>query len=329
MVMKRIMTGKTPVPACSLVIRAYNEGKHIGRLFDGIAQQTMQDVEIIVVDSGSSDETIKIAEQHKSNVVKIQPEQFSFGRSLNLGISHANADLIVIVSAHVYPIYPDWLENLLDPFKNPKIALTYGKQRGNTTSRFSEQQILRRWYPEGSQLYQTHPFCNNANAAIRKSLWQEHPYDESLSGLEDLAWARWAIGAGYNLAYIAEAEVIHVHDENPTEVFNRYRREAMAFKKIFPHEQFKLGDFFRLATSNILSDIWQATRQKISLSNFLSIGWFRLMQFWGTYQGYRQSGPLTERLRRTFYYPHRVDHRDQSTTRDVQPIHYNDTDLNE
>lgn len=322
------MTGNNLAPACTLVIRAYNEGEHIGRLFDGISQQTVKNIEVIVVDSGSSDETIEIAEQHKANIVKIQPEQFSFGRSLNLGISHTNANLVVIVSAHVYPIYPDWLENLLAPFGNPKVALTYGKQRGNTTSRFSEQQILRHWYPESSQLNQTNSFCNNANAAIRKSLWQEHPYDESLSGLEDIAWARWAIKAGYHLAYIAEAEVIHVHHESPTEVFNRYRREAMAYKNIFPNEQFRLGDLFRLVTSNIMSDVWQATRLKTSLPNFLSIVWFRFMQFWGTYQGYRQSGPLTNRLRKTFYYPHHGYHHDQSVTRDVQPIHYNDTDLN-
>ena len=45
---------------CSIVIRAYNEEKHIGRLLEGIKQQTLKDVEIILVDSGSTDRTLAI-----------------------------------------------------------------------------------------------------------------------------------------------------------------------------------------------------------------------------------------------------------------------------
>ncbi|GAH47413.1 unnamed protein product, partial [marine sediment metagenome] len=46
---------------CSIVIRSYNEEKHIGRLLDGIVQQNIQDPEIILIDSGSTDATTIIA----------------------------------------------------------------------------------------------------------------------------------------------------------------------------------------------------------------------------------------------------------------------------
>ncbi|HPO57683.1 MAG TPA: glycosyltransferase family A protein, partial [Anaerolineaceae bacterium] len=100
-------------PACSIVIRAYNEEKHIGRLLDGIMQQTVKDVQIILVDSGSTDATMAIARRYPVEVVTIRPQEFTFGRSLNLGISHARAEVVVMASAHVYPVYPDWLERLL------------------------------------------------------------------------------------------------------------------------------------------------------------------------------------------------------------------------
>jgi rhamnosyltransferase len=102
---------------------------------------------------------------------------------------------------------------------------------------------------------------------------------------------------------VAEAEIIHVHHETPRAVYNRYRREAMAFKRIFPESRFSLYDFFRLTVFNIISDLWHAFQQRVLLKNMRSIFWFRLMQFWGTYRGYRESGPLTEQLRQTFYYP--------------------------
>jgi len=308
---------------CSIVIRAYNEEKHITRLFEGIQMQTVGDVEVILVDSGSTDSTVAIAQEHRAKVVHIQPQEFTFGRSLNIGIRSASRELLVIASAHVYPIYPDWLERLLEPFKDPQVALAYGRQRGAETTRFSEHQIFARWFPEHSDLRQTHPFCNNANAAIRRPLWEQHPYDETLTGLEDLAWASWATREGHALAYVAEAEIAHVHDETPHGVFNRYRREAMAFKRLYPEAHFSLYDCLRLAGGNMSSDLWHAGRERVWSRSFVSIIWFRWMQFWGTYQGYRESGPLTWQLRQTFYYPRGASPTGGKKERDVEPIRYN------
>ncbi|HAV78646.1 MAG TPA: family 2 glycosyl transferase, partial [Anaerolineae bacterium] len=172
---------------CSIVIRAYNEEKHIGRLLEGIRQQTIKDVEVILVDSGSSDSTVQIGEKFGARLVHIPSAEFTFGRSLNFGIKEATRELIVIASAHVYPVYPDWIESLLRPFEDDKVALTYGKQRGPDFAKFSEHQIFHQWYPDVSRRDQETAFCNNANAAIRKSLWDKYPYDETLTGLEDLA----------------------------------------------------------------------------------------------------------------------------------------------
>ena len=275
---------------CSIVIRAYNEEKHIGRLLEGIRQQTLKDVEIILVDSGSTDGTISIAQSFEARIVRIPSGEFTFGRSLNVGIQAATRELIVMASAHVYPVYPDWIAALLYPFQNENVALTYGKQRGPETAQFSEQQIYHQWYPDVSMPRQATAFCNNANAAIRKSLWQQNPYDETLTGLEDLAWGKWAKEHGYDIAYVAEAEIIHVHTETFEGIFNRYRREAMAFKRIFPEAHFSYYDFVRLTAMNILSDLWHAARKRLLWKNLSSVFRFRLMQFHGTRVGYRESG---------------------------------------
>jgi glycosyltransferase involved in cell wall biosynthesis len=306
---------------CSIVIRAYNEEKHIGRLLEGIRQQTVKDVEIILVDSGSTDSTIAVAESFGARVVRIPSAEFTFGRSLNFGVREATRELVVIASAHVHPVYPDWLETLLRPFEDEKIALTYGKQRGPASAKFSEQQIYHQWYPDVSKPRQETAFCNNANAAIRKRLWEVHPYDETLTGLEDLEWAKWAKEQGYAIAYAAEAEVVHVHNETPRGVFNRYRREAMAFRQIHPEAHFSLYDFVRLTTTNILSDLWHAARERVLWKNIASIFWFRFMQFHGTRMGHRETSLVTPQLRETFYYA-RERKRKEGTKRDVEPIQY-------
>lgn len=307
---------------CSIIIRAYNEEQHIRRLLEGIKQQTVKDVEIILVDSGSTDSTVFIAESFGAKVVKIRPEEFTFGRSLNYGVREAKRELIVIASAHVYPVYPDWLEALLRPFQDESVALTYGKQRGPEFAKFSEQQIFHQWFPDTSSLNQETAFCNNANAAIRKNLWNKNNYDETLTGLEDLAWAKWAKEQGCAIAYVAEAEIIHVHNEMPRGVFNRYRREAMAFKHIHPESHFSLYDFLRLAITNIFSDLWHAARERALFKNLISILWFRFMQFHGTRVGYRDSSFVTPQLRETFYYA-RGRKKKGDEKRDVEPIRYN------
>jgi glycosyltransferase involved in cell wall biosynthesis len=307
---------------CSIVIRAYNEARHLPRLLEGISHQTIKEVEVLLVDSGSTDDTVSIAESFGARVVRIAPEEFTFGRSLNLGIQAAKHEYIVIASAHVYPVYPDWLECLLRPLEDEKVAVVYGKQRGTDSSKFSEHQIFQQWFPETDVARQPSPFCNNANAAIRRSLWEKHPYDETLPGLEDVAWAKWAQSQSWEVAYASKAEIIHAHNEKPGDVLNRYRREGMAFKHIFPESHFNVYDFVRLTTTNILSDLGHAAHERVFLQNLPSIFWFRTMQFWGTYQGYRTSGPLTAHLRQTFYYPRGMDALSEPRQRDVQPIEY-------
>ncbi|MBP6177539.1 MAG: glycosyltransferase family 2 protein [Anaerolineales bacterium] len=306
---------------CSIVIRAYNEDQHIGRLLEGIKQQTVKDVDVILVDSGSIDATVTIAESYGARVVRIRPEEFTFGRSLNYGIKEAKREFIVIASAHIYPVYPDWLETMLRPFQDESIALTYGKQRGPDFAKFSEQQIFHQWYPDVSKPKQETAFCNNANSAIRKSLWEKNNYDETLTGLEDLAWAKWAKEQGHAISYVAEAEIIHVHNETPRGVYNRYRREAMALRRIYPEAHFNFYDFLRLTATNILSDLWHAARERVLLKNISSIFWFRYMQFHGTRIGHRETSLVTPQLRETFYYA-RGKKLEGEDKRNVEPIRY-------
>ncbi|MDD5370411.1 MAG: glycosyltransferase family 2 protein [Anaerolineaceae bacterium] len=309
---------------CSIVIRAYNEERHLGRLLAGIRQQSLQEIRIVLVDSGSTDATVPMAEQAGVQVVHIRPDDFTFGRSLNQGIAVADSELVVIASAHVYPVYPDWLERLLEPLVDPQVGLSYGKQRGGESTLFAERQIFRQWYPDQTQPFQSHPFCNNANAAIRRSLWEQHPYDESLPGLEDLAWARWLTEQGLRVAYVPAAEVIHLHQETPRGVFNRYRREGMAFKQIYPQEQFHFGDLMRLLRANLRADLREAARQGCLGKVWRGVFWFRWYQFWGTYQGFRSSGPLTWPLKQAFYYPRQGADNPPPSRRNITPITYKD-----
>jgi glycosyltransferase involved in cell wall biosynthesis len=312
----------------SVIIRCYNEEEHIGRLLTGITQQTVKNIEIILVDSGSTDATLSIASRFPVKIVYISPDEFSFGRALNRGCREAQGNYLVFISAHCWPVYHDWLEQIVKSFADEKVALVYGKQRGNEITKFSEHQIFRNWFPEKTDLLQNHPFCNNANCAIRREIWERIPYNEDLTGLEDIDWAKRALDAGYIIAYSAEAEIIHVHQETPERIFNRYFREAIALKNIFPHEKFSFWDFLKLYSSNVYSDCIKAYREKILSDTILDIFQFRFMQFWGAYKGFSQRDPLSKKLKNTFYYPNNSPKHPPEYTR-LNPIDYNRTESEE
>ena len=309
-------------PLCSIIIRAYNEEEHLGKLLNGIQQQTIEEREIILVDSGSTDGTLEIAQRHPVKIVSIDSSEFTFGRSLNMGIAAASGRFMVIISAHCYPVYPDWLEQLLKPFENEQVAVSYGKQRGAGTNHYSEHQFFRTYFPDISQPDQGQPYTHNANAAVRKSLWEDHPYNEEVTGLEDLAWSSWAKEKGYSIAYVAEAEIIHIHSETFRQVHNRYRREAIAMRQILPESRFSVRNMISMFIRKSFSDLSQAARDRVLLREIWGILAFRFLQYLGTWQGYRYSGKIDQDLHKRFYYPPGSLTEKIPESREIKPIDY-------
>jgi rhamnosyltransferase len=301
----------------ALIVRCFNEEAHIGRLLTGALRQTRVPDEIVVVDSGSSDATLAIASAFPVRIVHIAPSDFSFGRALNLGLETATTDLAVFASAHVYPLYDSWIERLTAPLEQLEVALTYGRQQTPPDGRFSEQQLMARWFPSTSVPVQRHPFCNNANAAIRRDVWQDQPYDEALTGLEDLDWAKRALDRGKVLSYVAEAPVVHVHDEGFWQVVNRYQREAIAHKRIYNEQEMRFGTAVRLGLTNVVQDVREAHKRNVLREHLRDIPLFRAAQFYGTYRGFAQKGPVPDLLKRRFYYPpDQADHHGEAPTAD-------------
>jgi rhamnosyltransferase len=287
----------------ALVVRCFNEEAHIGRLLTGVTRQTVVPDEIVVVDSGSTDATLAIAAAFAVKIVKIAPEDFSFGRALNVGLAGVSAELVVLASAHVYPLYDSWIARLIAPFGDPEVAISYGRQQTPSGGRFSERRLLAHWFPATSVPRQRHPFCNNANAAIRLGAWERLPYDEHLTGLEDLDWAKRALAAGHLASYVAEAPVAHVHDERFAQIVNRYRREAIALKTIYSEQRMGAATALRRGTTNIFGDLLAARRERVLTGPAaVDVARFRVAQFYGTYRGFAQQGPVPELLARRFYY---------------------------
>ncbi len=291
----------------SIIIRTYNEAKHLRELLDGIASQTLpaEAIEVVLVDSGSADDTLRIADEHALGVVvvHIRKEDFSFGRSLNLGCEHARGKALVLVSGHCIPASAEWLERLIEPIETGRAAYTYGRQLGNGESRFSECQLFSKYFPETTTVPQDGFFCNNANAALCREAWDELRFDEDLTGLEDMELAKRLVERGGMVGYVAEAPVYHLHDETWHKVRLRYQREAIALQAIMPQVHVTATDFLRYFFSALMLDCGAALEQRCLTRRFGEIFMFRLMQYWGTYRGNHEHRKLSHAAKEAYFYP--------------------------
>ena len=295
----------SPPPVASIIIRTYNEAKYLGRLLQAIAEQTLPSgsFETIIVDSGSTDDTLAIARAHGPRIVSIAKEQFTFGRSLNIGCEAAHGRNLVFVSGHCIPTNGQWLQPLLAPLERGDAHYVYGRQTGYETTKFSERQILSKYFPERKSDAQGGFFCNNANAALRRDVWAQHRFDEDVTGLEDMELAKRLIAAGLKVDYVPDSVIYHIHNETWAKVRSRYERESIALQKITPELHLSLFDFMRYFVSALIHDVGAASREGPLLRLFPDIFMFRLMQYWGAYCGNNDHRVLSRKNKDRYFYP--------------------------
>lgn len=295
-------------PDISIVYRALNEERWFEDSLLALAEQDLKgmSIEAVLVDSGSTDRTLEIAEKHGCRVTHIKKSDFSFGRSLNQGCDFARGKYLVFISAHCIPAHKDWLHNLIAPLRHwseTKVAYSYGKQIGHEVSKFSEKQLFEKYFPDLTQNPQDGFFINNANSAIVTEVWEKYRFDEDVTGLEDMVLGKAIVADGYKIAYIADAPVIHVHEEDFKQTKNRYYREALTLREIMPEVQMTFGDFIRYLIAGISHDISVALDNKEFSNQFWSILRFRYAQFRGSYKGHTENKKLSRAQKEAYYYP--------------------------
>lgn len=211
------------MPEVSVVIRARNEEKWLGKVLEKLQSQTYQDFEIIIVDSGSTDRTLEIAGRFPANIIRIQPEEFSYPRALNMGVEVAQGKYIVILSAHSIPFSRQWLERGIRHFKDPLVMGVYGPQLALPGSTIWDILFYFRGYlwehikcfPRRHRLVRRGGMgvLGFTNTIIRRDLWERHHFDERYgAGGEDGEWAGHWFAQGYIVMKDIELTVYHSHN---------------------------------------------------------------------------------------------------------------------
>jgi glycosyltransferase involved in cell wall biosynthesis len=208
----------SPAPGVGVVIRTLNEGELIGRCLQTLQRQRGRfDLDVLVVDSGSTDATVAIARGHGARILNVAPADFDYSKALNVGIEQTEGDLVVSLSAHAIPLDDDWLERMTAPFENEKIAGTASRQVPWSNAPWHEVKRLANHFGDVGHVYSQQDgddvLFSNAASVIRRSVWRDEPF--TLPAVEDLEWARRVIARGWEIAYEPRAVVYHSHREPP------------------------------------------------------------------------------------------------------------------
>lgn len=289
----------------SIVIRTLNEERYLEELLIMISRQKTRglQVETVLIDSGSTDNTIKIANEYGCRITQISKEEFSFGRALNRGCAFATGDILVFISGHCVPVDKNWLQNLCQPLIDEKAVYSYGRQIGDGTSNYSETRIFAKYFPEHSAIPQEGFFCNNANSALLRATWEAHFFDEDLTGLEDMELAKRLVLQGHKIAYVAEAPVFHHHNESWAQVRRRFEREAIALRLIMPEVQLSWLDLLRYVAASVFADWRTAAPKEGVATSRMDMLRYRWSQYYGSYKGNHEHRRLSQQAKEQFFYP--------------------------
>jgi rhamnosyltransferase len=217
-----------------VIIPTLNGAGHLRKLLDSLRCQTVKDVEVIVVDSESEDGTAAVADSLGCTIQTIARRKFDHGGARNLGAALASGDILVFLTQDALPVSKDFLARLIAPIDGHITAASYARQvpaPGTTPTEafarlynYPPQSFSRQLSLVQRRTLKTFFFSNTASAVSRVCFERVGRFPAPVPTNEDMLLCARLLDAGYQIAYVAEAEVIHSHDFSLREVFRRYFR---------------------------------------------------------------------------------------------------------
>jgi len=228
-------------PLVSLLLLTRNGAATLPRVLASIRSQTVTfPIEIVAVDSGSSDGTVELLRGQADRLIEIHESAFNHATTRNVGVEACKAPLVVFLVQDAEPESANWLARLAaplladDPARHAAggaraLAGTYARQIPRSDASAVVRAYLLR-YPATDSIPRRQSIADqaafdalspaerlaactfdNVCSCIRREVWERHPFRRTPIA-EDLAWAKDVMLAGFDLAYVPEAAVLHSHE---------------------------------------------------------------------------------------------------------------------
>jgi rhamnosyltransferase len=283
----------TDRPLVTVAILTYNGETYLRRILEMVGKQEIDgEVEILVIDSGSTDSTLEVVAGFPSvRLHQIPNAEFGHGRTRNLAAELAEGEFVAFLTHDAIPTDTSWLRELLAPFAmDERIVAVMGKQvpRANCFPllKYEIKGVFAGFGPDfGTTVFYKDEFVrddgvlgaisfySDVNSAARRDfLVDTIPYRD-VRYAEDQLFGRDLIEAGYRKAYAGRAAVEHSNDLTLDEYGRRIFDETVGLRQIgFPIPRMTRGARLRLTLRGIVGDTLRILRDP-------DFGWKRRL-FW-------------------------------------------------
>ncbi|GAC1385313.1 MAG: hypothetical protein NVSMB42_04550 [Herpetosiphon sp.] len=238
----------------TIVLPTKNAARYLEEMLQSVwSQQTVYSYEMVVVDSGSTDETLHILAKYPVQVHHIPPHTFNHGETRNLlaSFAHPKSRYIVFLTQDATPT-PGWLDSLIGPLQNdPNLAGVFSRHIPRADCHLP---LARRMTMEWDQCGTLSPvrkqisdpvdfekrkawYCyfSNTSSALRRSVFDRYPFQRVEFG-EDADWSERVLQAGYALLYQPASTVLHSHSYPLWEQFTQNVDHGKGLNQVLGHE---------------------------------------------------------------------------------------------
>jgi glycosyltransferase involved in cell wall biosynthesis/GT2 family glycosyltransferase len=241
----------------TVAVPVFNGEQTLGEVLSAVSgQRVAAQVEILVLDSSSTDDSAEISGAHGAVVYQIPRSQYSHGGSRNLIMKLASGEFVAFLTQDATPAHEGWLAALLEGFE---VAVNVGAVFGPHLPRPTASHMIARelehhfatWgsdiavqqlerSPRGLAEYRANPgkmtFLSDVNCCIRRTAWEHVPYRE-VPYAEDQLLGRELIEAGYAKVFHPRAQVFHSHDYRPVTFVRRYFDEYRGLREVLDYRE--------------------------------------------------------------------------------------------
>jgi len=222
--------------------------------------QDYTDFELLVVDSGSTDATLEMVGRTPARVVRIAPQDYVPGAVLNDAIATIRSPLVVFQNADTVPLEPSALRRLLAPLCDESVVATFARQIPRPEARPWVRRDYRSAFPASGPAPEWMPL-SLPFAAMRRSVWERHPFYVDAWGSEDTEWGAWARREGHNIVYVPGCRVMHSHNYTLSQIYGRRFIEGEADAFVSPEDPHGPARAVHRALRSAAGDALSAFRQ--------------------------------------------------------------------
>jgi len=222
-------------PLVSIIMRSFNEGWALRNTLPALEAQDYENWELIVIDSGSTDESADLIRNAQPRLfIRIRPQDYNPARVMNYGMRLARSSYGIFLNADATPQGTNWLRPLATALFDPQVAAVFGRQvpRPDCQAVFAHD-YERCFGPHRESANWDH-FFSMASSGIRRDIWAKRGFDERMQYSEDDEYTRWARLQGYRIIYASESVAMHSHNYTPAQAYKRSYGEGKALAAVWP-----------------------------------------------------------------------------------------------